>query len=227
MVEVDVSHAPYLIKTEKKAYGARTVIIATGASAKWLGISGEKEFQGKGVSACATCDGFFFKDKKVIVVGGGDSAMEEATFITKFAREVVVAVRGNALRASKIMQDRAMKNPKISFLWNVDAQSLTGEGRLKTAHFKNNVSGEEISVDTDGFFVAIGHKPNTTIFAQWIELDPVGYVKHQPDSTKTNLSGVFACGDVMDPWYRQAVTAAGTGCMAALEAERYLAHSKE
>ena len=179
--------------------------------------------QGKGVSACATCDGFFFRDKDVIVVGGGDSAMEEATFITKFARKVTILVRRDALRASKIMQKRAMDNVKIEIMWNTSAVELRGEEKVEEVLVKNNQTGEETVLKADGFFVAIGHKPNTGIFAGKIDLDEKGYAKHAPDSTRTNVEGVFVAGDVGDSVYRQAVTAAGTGCMAALEAERYLA----
>ena len=221
---VDFSSRPFKISTnESGEFLAETVIISTGATAMWLNIPGEKEFQGKGVSACATCDGFFFRDKKIVVVGGGDSALEEATFLTKFAREVIIIVRKDALRASKAMQHRAETNPKISFLWNSEARELIGEQRLSAVKVYNNKTGEESTIETDGFFVAIGHKPNTELFAGQIELDQKGYIKHAPDSTKTNVEGVFAAGDVIDPWYRQAITAAGMGCMAALEAERFLA----
>lgn len=221
---VDFSSRPFKISThESGEFLAETVIISTGATAMWLNIPGEKEFQGKGVSACATCDGFFFRDKKIVVVGGGDSALEEATFLTKFAREVIIIVRKDALRASKAMQHRAETNPKISFLWNSEARELIGEQRLSAVKVYNNKTGEESIVETDGFFVAIGHKPNTELFAGQVELDQKGYIKHAPDSTKTNVEGVFAAGDVIDPWYRQAITAAGMGCMAALEAERFLA----
>lgn len=221
---VDFSKEPFTITTERSGtVEAQTVIISTGASAMWLNIPGEKEFQGKGVSACATCDGFFFRDKKVVVVGGGDSAMEEATFITKFAREVVVLVRTEKLRASKIMQERAMNNPKISFRYNCQAKELTGDASLKAVKVVDSVTGAEDVIETDGFFVAIGHKPNTELFKDVLNLDTKGYVLHEPNSTKTNIPGVFVAGDVMDPWYRQAVTAAGWGCTAALEAERYLA----
>ena len=221
---VDFSKAPFTITTERSGVvEAQTAIISTGASAMWTNIPGEKEFQGKGVSACATCDGFFFRDKKVVVVGGGDSAMEEATFITKFAREVVILVRSEKLRASKIMQDRATSNPKISFRWNTQPVELTGDTHLKAVKVKDTVTGAEDIIETDGFFVAIGHRPNTELFKGVLELDERGYLAHAPNSTKTNIPGVFAAGDVMDPWYRQAVTAAGWGCTAALEAERYLA----
>ena len=224
VVEANFSQHPFQIKTASgKEFSALSVIIATGASARWLGVAGEDRLKGHGVSACATCDGFFFKSKKVIVVGGGDSAMEETLFLTKFADSVTVLVRGETLRASKIMQERAMKNPKVSFLWNTETLEVMGESKVESVKVKNVKTGEESIIPADGFFAAIGHKPNTDIFASQIELDTVGYIKHKHDSTKTNIEGVFACGDVIDPWFRQAVTAAGSGCMSALEAERWLA----
>jgi len=226
VTEVDFSSQPFTVKTADKEFKSETVIISTGAVAIWLGIPGEERLQGKGVSACATCDGFFFRDKKVVVIGGGDSAMEEATFLTKFASEVIILVRRDELRASKIMQKRAMDNEKITILWNTNALEILGEEKVEGVRVKNNKTGEEQTLEVDGYFAAIGHKPNTEIFKGQLELDDKGYIKHAPDSTKTNIEGVFASGDVMDPLYRQAVTAAGTGCMAALEAERYLA-SKE
>lgn len=206
-------------------YEAEAVILATGAVAKWLNIPGEKEFQGKGVSACATCDGFFFRDKKVVVVGAGDSAMEEATFITKFASEVVVLVRkGQAdMKASKIMQEKAMNNPKITFMFNTEAKELLGDGKLERVKIVNNETGEESEIETDGFFVAIGHTPNTELVKDMVELDEKGYVLREANSTKTKVPGLFASGDVVDPYYRQAITSAGSGCMAALDAERYIA----
>lgn len=224
VTEIDFSARPYKVKTETGTeVEAETLIIATGATAMWLGIKGEKELQGKGVSACATCDGFFFRGKRVVIVGGGDSAMEEANFLTKFATEVVVLVRTEKLRASKIMQERAMKNPKIRFEWNTQAKELLGTEKVEGVRVIDSVTGAERIIETDGFFVAIGHKPNTSLFEGVLELDEKGYIKHAPDSTKTTMPGVFACGDVIDPHYRQAVTAAGSGCMAALEAERFLA----
>lgn len=224
IASVDFSAHPFKLTAERGGvYEAESVIIATGATAKWLDIPGEKKLQGRGVSACATCDGFFFRDKKIVVVGGGDSAMEEATFLTRFAREVHVLVRTDKLRASKIMQDRALKNPKITFVWNTQAVELLGEERLTSVKVKNTVTGEESLIDTDGFFVAIGHEPNTKLFVSQITVDEKGYILHAPDSTKTNIEGVFAAGDVIDPHYRQAITSAGMGCMAALEAERWLA----
>jgi thioredoxin reductase (NADPH) len=224
VTEVDFSERPFTVKTEDKEYKTETLIIATGASAMWLNIPGEKEFQGKGVSACATCDGFFFRDKKVVVVGGGDSALEEATFITKFASEVVLLVRKGEgeMRASKIMQKRAMEHSKITIMYHTEAKELLGGDVLESVKIVNNQTGEESELKTDGFFVAIGHKPNTSLFKGVLELDDKGYIKHAPNSTETNVEGVFACGDVIDPHYRQAITAAGLGCMAALEAERFL-----
>lgn len=224
---VDFSKRPFNIKTENgEEFTADAAIIATGASAMWLGIPGEKEFQGKGVSACATCDGFFFRDKKVIVVGGGDAALEEATFITKFASEVTILVRKEEFRASKAMQHKATSNPKIKILWNTEARELLGGDRLERVKVFNNKTNETTEIETDGFFVAIGHKPNTDVFKGFLNLDQKGYIEHAPDSTKTNIEGIFACGDVIDHVYRQAITAAGSGCMAALEAERFLS-SKE
>lgn len=228
VTEVDFSAAPFTVKTADKEFKTETVIIATGASAMWLNIPGEKELQGKGVSACATCDGFFFRDKKVVVVGGGDSALEEATFLTKFASEVVLLVRKGEgeLRASKAMQHKATSNQKITIMYNTEARELIGTEKLEAVKIENNQTGDMQDLPADGFFVAIGHKPNTGIFADYLELDEKGYIKHAADSTKTNVEGVFACGDVIDPHYRQAITAAGSGCMAALEAERYLSHKE-
>lgn len=227
VTKADLSVYPFVLTTQNGTVcEAEAVIIATGATAKFVGIPGEKEFQGRGVSACATCDGFFFRDKKVVVVGGGDSAMEEATFLTRFAREVVILVRSDKLRASKIMQERAMKNPKITFLWFTEPKEVVGEQTVNGVRVVNSQTGEESVVTADGYFAAIGHEPNTALFVGQVELDEKKYIKHVPDSTKTNIPGVFACGDVIDPHYRQAVTAAGSGCMAALEAERWLT-SKE
>ncbi len=220
---VDFSSSPFTLTTKNQTVQAKTVIIATGAVALWLGIPGEKEFQGKGVSACATCDGFFFRDKKVVVVGGGDSALEEATFITKFASEVIMLVRRDEFRGSKAMQHKATENPKIKIMWNTEAKELIGSQVLEKVRVVNNKTGEESEIETDGFFVAIGHKPATDIFKGQLDMDDKGYLKHAPDSTKTNVEGVFAAGDVIDPYYRQAITSAGMGCMAALDAERFLA----
>lgn len=224
VTSVDFSERPFTVVTAKETFKAETVIIATGASALWLGIPGEERLMSKGVSACATCDGFFFKDQQVVVVGGGDSAMEEATFLTRFASKVTILVRGEALKASKPMQERAMKNEKITILFNTSPTELLGENALEKVVIVNNKTGETGEIPATGYFAAIGHRPNTDLFKDFLELDIKGYLKHAPDSTKTNVPGVFACGDVIDPYYRQAITAAGSGCMAALEAERFLSH---
>lgn len=220
--EIDLSERPFKMKTEQRDYEAEAVILATGASARWLGIPGEDDLKGKGVSACATCDGFFFRDKKVVMVGGGDSALEEAMFLTRFAESVTVLVRRDVLRASKIMQERAMANPKITFMWHTETKELIGTDKLEAVRVVNNQTQEESELPADGFFVAIGHKPNTDFLAGQIELDEQGYIKNIPGTSKTNLDGVFACGDVIDPHYRQAITSAGSGCWAALDAERFL-----
>lgn len=219
---VDVSEKPFKVKTSDQEYQTESIIIATGASAMWLNIPGEERLKGRGVSACATCDGFFFRDKKVVIVGGGDAALEEATFLTRFATEVTILVRKEEFRASKPMQNRALDNPKIKVLWNTEAKELIGEERLTGVRVINNQTNEETEILADGFFVSIGHKPNTKIFEGILELDHKGYIKIQPGTTKTNVEGVFACGDVTDPFYRQAITASGSGCMSALDAERYL-----
>lgn len=227
VTSVDFSAQPFKIVTSSGAvHEAKAVIISTGASAKWLGVPGEKELQGKGVSACATCDGFFFRGKEVIVVGGGDSAMEEANFLTRFATKVTIVHRSEAFRASKIMLERAQKNPKISFVMNAAVEKILGTEKVTGIQIKDTVSGNVSELTTDGVFVAIGHKPNTDLFKGQLTLDEKGYLVTEPRSTKTNIEGVFAAGDVADHYYRQAVTAAGTGCMAALDAERWLA-SKE
>jgi thioredoxin reductase (NADPH) len=222
--EIDFSQRPYRIKSDKQEIFADSIIIATGATAKTLKLPNEKELMGHGVSACATCDGFFFKNKTVIVVGGGDSAMEEATFLTKFASKVIIMHRRDTLRASKIMQDRALANPKIEVMWNSAPVDLLGskEEGLRAVIVQDTVSGEKREVPTDGLFYAIGHQPNTDLFKGVLKLDEVGYIQVQPNSTETGLEGVFACGDVADSKYRQAITAAGTGCMAAIDAERFL-----
>ncbi|OGL67218.1 thioredoxin-disulfide reductase [Candidatus Uhrbacteria bacterium RIFCSPHIGHO2_01_FULL_63_20] len=224
VVSVDFSARPFTVKSGDREVKAESVIISTGASAKWLGVPGEKEYGGRGVSACATCDGFFFRDKKVLVAGGGDAAMEEALFLTRFATSVTVLVRTEALRASKIMAERAMKNPKITFVWNASVTEVVGDGTkmtgVKTVDTKTGATGE---MAADGLFVAIGHKPNTEIFKGQVELDEKGYVVLHDGTQRTSVTGVFASGDVADHVYRQAITAAGTGCAAALEAERWLA----
>ena len=222
--KVDLSGSGFRVWSGKEEYHAQSIIISTGASAKLLGLESEKELMGYGVSACATCDGFFYKDKKVLVVGGGDSAMEEATFLTKFAKEVVIIHRREEFRASKIMIDRAMSNPKISVSWNSTINEIIGnkETGVSGVKIQDSVTGEIREENCDGVFMAIGHTPNSQLFEGFLEMDENGYIKTQADSTKTNIEGVFACGDVQDHVYRQAVTAAGTGCMAAIEAERWL-----
>lgn len=224
ITSVDFARTPFVLKSENgKEMTADAVIISTGASAKWIGCPGERELQGKGVSACATCDGFFFRGKEIVVVGGGDSAMEEANFLTRFASKVTVIHRSESFRASKIMLERAQQNPKISFIMDTTVEEVLGEASIRALKLKNAKTGEVSEFPTQGLFVAIGHKPNTELFTGVMTLDQKGYIVTEGKSTKTNIPGVFACGDVMDPYYRQAVTAAGTGCMAALEAERFLA----
>jgi thioredoxin reductase (NADPH) len=221
---VDFSNRPFHLQVEGIGeIVAQSVIISTGASAKYLGIPGEKENVGRGVSTCATCDGFFFRGKKIIVVGGGDSAMEEAHFLTKFASQVTLVHRRNELRASKIMQDRAKANPKVAWGLNkTPLEVVAGPLGVTGLKVKNNETGLEEIIETDGLFVAIGHRPNTAFLAGQITTDEVGYIQVQPGSMKTNVAGVFACGDVQDTVYRQAISAAGTGCMAALDCERFL-----
>ena len=226
-ISVDFSKKNFTVKTAQENYSAPAIIIATGASAMWLNVPGEQEYRGRGVSACATCDGFFFKGKEVVVVGGGDAAMEEANFLSKFATKITVAVRRDDLKASKIMQERVKANPKVSFLWNTEAKEVLGDGKKVTGvRLMNNKTGMESALKTDGVFVAIGHKPNTEIFAGQIEMDLKGYVVVDARSSKTSVEGVFAAGDVVDHVYRQAVTAAGSGCVAAIDAERYLANQE-
>ena len=221
---VDLSKTPYIVNSNNEMYSAEAIIISTGASARLLGLDSESRLMGHGVSACATCDGFFFKDKKVLVVGGGDSAMEEATFLTKFASEVVVVHRREELRASKIMVERAMSNPKISFKYNSTVEDIIGttETGVESVILRDTVTEETHDVACEGIFMAIGHVPNTSLFNGALDLDDSGYIITKPGSTYTNLDGVFACGDVQDQIYRQAVTAAGSGCMAAIDAERWL-----
>jgi thioredoxin reductase (NADPH) len=231
VTEVDLSRRPFKVVADEKEYFAETIIIATGASAKLLGIPSEAEYMGYGVSACATCDGFFFKNQHVVVIGGGDTAMEEATFLTKFAAKVSVVHRRNELRASKVMQERAFKNPKIEFIWDSVVGEVLGknEGGRKSitgVRLKNVKTGAVTDFKCDGLFLAIGHQPNTLMFKGLLEMDSVGYLTTKPHSTATNIPGVFAAGDVADSTYRQAVSAAGTGCMAAIDAERFLAHQE-
>ena len=215
----------FKLKSSKGEYEFKTVIIASGASARWLGVDGEKELQGYGVSACATCDGFFFKEKEVAVVGGGDSAMEEALFLTKFAKKVYVIHRRDQFRASQIMQDRVLNHEKIEVVWNSTVEKINGEGAVSSILIKDTVDSSEKELNLDGVFVAIGHDPNVGFLDGFIELDDKGYIKTGfTTETSTSVPGVFAAGDVADSIYRQAITAAGTGCQAAIDAERWLEH---
>ena len=226
--KVDFSSRPFKFTAKGKEYEAETIIISTGATARRIGLESEKALYGKGVSACATCDGFFFKGKKVIVVGGGDSAMEEANFLTKFATEVTIVHRRGEFRASKIMQERALNNPKIKVIWNAEVAEILGvdAGHVTGVRIKDTVTSEEREMEIDGVFAAIGHVPNTELFQGMIDMDEKGYIKTVPGSSLTNIPGVFAAGDVQDAKYRQAITAAGTGCMAALDAEKFLAEQE-
>jgi thioredoxin reductase (NADPH) len=221
---VDFSRRPFVVKVDAKAWEGQTVIIATGATAKLLGLPAETALMGRGVSTCATCDGFFFKDQDIMVVGGGDSAMEEALYLSRLGRAVTVVHRRDTLRASKIMQERALKNPKIEFVWNTAVEDVLdpAQGKVTSVRLQNIKTGARTERPVDGLFIAIGHEPNTAIFRGQIDLLPNSYIKVEPGTTKTSVPGVFAAGDVQDFTYRQAITAAGTGCMAALEAERYL-----
>jgi thioredoxin reductase (NADPH) len=221
---VDFSRRPFVIRAGSASYEAHTVVVATGASAKLLGLDAETKLMGRGVSTCATCDGFFFRDQDIMVVGGGDSAMEEALYLARLGRKVDVVHRRDTLRASKIMQERAFKNPKIGFVWDttVDDIADVAKGKVTGVRLKNLKTGAVEDRAVDGLFIAIGHEPNTQLFRGQLDLLPNGYVKVVPGTTQTSVPGVFAAGDVQDFVYRQAVTAAGTGCMAALEAERFL-----
>ena len=221
---VDFSERPFKVVSGDMTFEAETFIVASGASAKMLGIASEKLLLGRGVSTCATCDGFFYRDKEIIVVGGGDSAVEEGTFLTKFASKVNIVHRRDQLRASKIMQDRAFKNPKVNFIWNSEIAEILGdvESGVNGVVLRDTVTGETTRKDIDGIFVAIGHTPNTSIFKGKLDMDELGYLITKEGSTETNVPGVFAAGDVKDNKYRQAITAAGSGCMAAIDAERVL-----
>lgn len=223
VTKVDSSKRPYVLHLDNGAtVKTATLIIATGASAKWLGIESEKTYYGKGVSACATCDGFFFRNQDIAVVGGGDTAMEEATFLTRFAKSVTIIHRRETLRASKIMQEKAQKNPKIKFIWNTAVEEISGEKAVESLRLKNLQTGETSDLKVTGLFIAIGHEPNTKPFRDILKTDENGYLIVEAGTAKTNIPGIFAAGDVADHVYRQAVTAAGTGCMAAIDAERFL-----
>ena len=229
VTEVDFAKRPFVVRTAEDEYTADSVIVATGASARWLNIPGEARLRGRGVSTCATCDGAFFRQKHIVVVGGGDSAMEEALFLTRFGSKVTVIHRRDALRASKIMADRALNHEKIAFVWNTAVEEVLGEDATAALKLKNLVTGEESVLEADALFIAIGHDPNTAIFRGQLELDAAGYIVSE-DGVRTNVEGVFVAGDVWDVRYKQAVTAAGSGCKAAIDVEKYLesleAHDK-
>ncbi|MCG5215650.1 thioredoxin-disulfide reductase [Streptosporangium sp. KLBMP 9127] len=226
VVEVDLNVEPKVVKTTTDTYYAKTVILATGSRYRELGLPNEKRLSGHGVSWCATCDGFFFRDQDIVVVGGGDSAMEEATFLTRFARSVTVIHRRSELRASKIMQDRAFANDKIRFVWDSEVTDVLGDDRVSGVRLRNLVTGEESELEVTGLFVAIGHDPRNELVKGQLDLDDEGYIQVKSPGTGTAISGVFACGDVVDHIYRQAITAAGTGCQASLDAERWLSHQE-
>lgn len=221
--KVDFSSRPFKVWVdEEKELHADSVVIATGASAKWLGLESEQRLNGHGVSACAVCDGFFFRGKEVAIVGAGDTAAEEALYLSKLCTMVHMIVRRDRMRASKVMQERVLKTQNIKVYWNSETDEVLGAQKVEAVRIRNNQSGEKTEIPVSGFFVAIGHKPNSDIFKGWLDMDEAGYILTVPGSTKTNVEGVFAAGDVQDKTYRQAVTAAGSGCMAALDAERYL-----
>jgi thioredoxin reductase (NADPH) len=221
--KVDFSSTPHKVWIdEEKEIHADTVIISTGASAKWLGIPSEERLNGYGVSACAVCDGFFFKGKEVAIIGAGDTAAEEAIYLSKLCTQVHMIVRRDQMRASKVMQDRVLNTPNIKVYWNSETDEILGDKKVEAVRIKNNKTGDTQEIPVSAFFVAIGHQPNSAIFKDYVEMDDTGYILTVPGTTKTNVAGVFAAGDVQDKNYRQAVTAAGSGCMAALDAERYL-----
>ncbi len=222
VTRVDFNQRPFVVEAEGKVFRALSVIVSTGATAKLIGLDSERKLMGHGVSTCATCDGAFFKQKTICVVGGGDSAMEEAVFLTRFADKVYVIHRRDKLRASKIMQDKAFANPKIEFIWDTEVIEVLGDKKVSGVKLQNLKTGETSNLDLDGVFVAIGHTPNAKLFEGMLELDHQGYLHTQGKGSKTNIPGIFACGDVQDHVYRQAITAAGSGCMAAIDAERYL-----
>ena len=219
---VDLSVRPFTVKAGDQTWKAKTIVVSTGATARWLDVPGEAKLRGRGVSACATCDGFFFRERELVVVGGGDSAMEEATFLTKFASKVTIVHRRDEFRASAIMQERALSNPKIEVIWNTVVDEVLGDDAVTGVKLRNIETDEETEFRTDGVFMAIGHDPNTSLFTGQLELDDEGYVKVDEPRTATNVDGVFAAGDVTDRIYRQAITAAGQGCKAAMDAERFL-----
>jgi len=222
VTRVDFTQRPFQVWTGEDRYVARTVIVSTGAQSLMLGLPNEEQLLGHGLSTCATCDGFFFRDQDIAVVGGGDSAVEEATFLTRFASKVYLIHRRDQLRASKIMRDRAFANPKLEILWNCQVVEIQGEGKLSGVILEDSVTHEQKPLAVQGLFIAIGHRPNTDLFRDHLTLKDNGYLVTEPDSSKTEIAGVFACGDVQDDYYRQAVTAAGSGCMAAIDAERWL-----
>jgi thioredoxin reductase (NADPH) len=227
VTKVDFSQRPFkLIVDDSKEIMAETVILATGATAKWLGLESEKRLNGAGVSACAVCDGFFYRNSEVAIVGAGDTACEEALYLSKLCTTVHMIVRRDEMRASKIMQERVLKTKNIKVYWNSETDEVLGDKEVEGVRIVNNKTGEKTEIPIKGFFVAIGHKPNSDVFKEFLDTDEVGYVITKPDSTQTKVEGVFACGDLQDSVYRQAVTAAGTGCMAALEAERFLAEKE-
>jgi thioredoxin reductase (NADPH) len=222
VTEVDLGARPFTVKAGDQVWRSRTIIVATGATARWLDVPGEEKLRGRGVSACATCDGFFFRDRELVVVGGGDTAMEEATFLTKFASKVTIVHRRDEFRASKIMADRALANPKIEVIWDTVVDEILGDDAVTGVMLRNLKTGETTEFATDGVFMAIGHDPTTSLFRGQLDLDDDGYVRVAEPRTHTSVEGVFAAGDVTDRIYRQAVTAAGQGCKAAIDAERYL-----
>jgi thioredoxin reductase (NADPH) len=226
-VSVDLTASPKVVKTESETYLAKSVIIATGSKYKELGVPGEKELSGHGVSWCATCDGFFFREHDIAVIGGGDSALEEALFLTRFGKSVTIVHRRDTLRASKIMQERAFANPKIKFQWDSDVVSMEGEGKISGLRVRNIHTGEETVLPVGGVFIAIGHLPRSELFGGQLAITSDGYLEVEGRSTRTAIEGVFACGDVVDHVYRQAITAAGSGCSAAIDAERWLAEHEQ